>query len=85
MDISPDHRCGCHTIPDADGYHHRPGEVPEPDDETDEVDPRDALTPDEWIDRLANALHRADPEGHGHFENAIDAGNWLWEEEEDLV
>jgi hypothetical protein len=59
--------------------------VPDPDDEADEVDPRDALTPDEWIDRLANALHRADLEGHGRFENAIDAGNWLWEEEEDLV
>lgn len=83
VEFSPDHRCGCETIPDPDGYHHRRGEMPA--GLADDVNPRDTMTEGDFVMMLGNALVRAHRDGHGPFTNAVDGGNWLWEEEEEIL
>ena len=93
MEFSDDHRCGCETTPDADGYHHRRGELPgdlagfRPEDfgDEEEVNPREVMTQDRYMELLGAALLRGDLHERGPFANVADATDWLYNDEEDLV
>lgn len=56
-----------------------------PNDLADDVSPRDTMAEGEFVEMLGNALVRADRDGHGRFVNAVDASDWLWQEEEGIV
>lgn len=43
------------------------------------------MTEGDFVMMLGNALVRAHRDGHGPFTNAVDGGNWLWEEEEEIL
>lgn len=76
VEYSPDHRCGCETTADQDGWHYREGEMPEDlgDEEGDEED---------YIDVLAGLLGRVHQSAHGPFADVDAAVLWLREHAED--